>query len=182
MENAPVGPGKGVGASSWEKEAVQGPPPLHLGAREQLLPRKCPISHQSRTGLSHWLCLGCFSAFTRLRAGCQCLISSLCRDHCPGGIPALGFAREQRHQHGAFPFPSPHPGWQSLWYLRVGREAEQAVRERSATRNSGEFGPIPHVLPGVNSGSCTSKHILVTTHNEPVLYVQRHPSYFPAGA
>lgn len=181
-ENAPVGPGKGVGTSSWEREAVQGPPPLRLGARELLLSTKCPISHQSPTGLPHWLCLGWFSAFTRLGAGCQCLNSSLCRDHCPGGIPGLRFAREQRHQRGAFPFPSPHPGWQSLWYLSVGGEAEQAVRERSATQNSGEFGPIPRVLPGVNSGSCTSKHICVTTHNEPVVYVQRHPSCFSAGA
>lgn len=46
VENAPVGPGKGVGTSSWEREAVQGPPPLRLGARELLLSTKCP-SHTS---------------------------------------------------------------------------------------------------------------------------------------
>lgn len=55
--------------------------------------------------------------------------------------------REQRHQLAAFPFSKPPPGWQSLWYLRVGGDAEQAVREGSVTQNSGEFGPIPHFLP-----------------------------------
>lgn len=176
-----------MGASSWEREAVHGPPPLRLGARELLLSGKCPISPQSRAAVAPLavpgvvFCLG--NAFPRLGAGCQCLASSLRRDRCPGGIPGLGFAREQETAAWCFfPSPSPHPGWQSLWCLRAGGEAEQAVRERSVTQNSGEFGPIPRFLPGENSGSCTSEHICVTTHNEPVLYVQRHPSCFPAGA
>lgn len=102
------------------------------------------------------------------------------------GTPGLRFAREERHISTVlFPFQSLILHGKACgtsgcrW---VGGEAEQAVRERSVTPNPGEFGPIPHFLACVNSGSCASKHICVTAHNEPVVYVQRHPRCFPAGA
>lgn len=57
-------PAKSSGIFHWDREAAHVPPPLQPGAMELLLPRKCPSSHQSRTGVTPWLCLGCVSALT----------------------------------------------------------------------------------------------------------------------
>lgn len=78
-------------------------------------------------------------SLTPLGAGCQCLITSPGRDLCPGGIPVLGTDISLV----LFPFPTLILDGKAWWYLRLGGEAEQAVRERPVTQNSGEFGPIP---------------------------------------
>lgn len=118
-------------------------------------------------------------SLTLLGAGCQCLIPSLAGIFVQEGSLCWG----QTSAWCFSPSQSLILDGKAWWYLRLGGEAEQVWRERSVSQNSGEFGPIPPFPPpGVNSGSCTSQQVCVTTHNQPVLYVQRHPSCFPAGA
>lgn len=171
--------------SEWDFlqwEAAHGPPPLNPGARELLLCRKSSISHQSRTGVTPLavpglgFCLGTPSPCSGLGVSASSIpssITSLGRDRGPGGNRGSSWCFSLFQTLSLDGKSCGTSGW-------VGKLSRQ--RERSVSQNSGEFGPIPHFLPSLDSGSCTSKQVCVTTHNEPVLYAQRHPSCFPAGA
>lgn len=126
--NAPVGPGK----EQWDFPLGQGscscsssPPARCYGAAAPQemsqftpVPNWCdPLAVPGLCFCPHLLRLGVSASS----------ITSLSRDPGPAGIPV-----QQGSLHSCralFPFPSPHPGWQSLRYLRVGGETGQADRE-----------------------------------------------------